>query len=222
MLDFAGDDPTMLGIASGVAGCVMGMVGTVLIALDAQRQWWWSSMRLMVIVGTIIAVVGTILVVANLESEQQEVAAREEMAPGVLNQTLGPFHLDGGTYTIWMEEGPSWPEGPYVTRVQLVDDEGEEVEVRTTHYQTTTIRSRRYVQMATTYEMSSGDYWLDLQVRDPEGSSPPSGVEVLVLTIPEERDTAALVLGLVLAVLGLGVAALSANGTFENVLDGRR
>ena len=181
-----------------------------------------SSIRLMVIVGAVVAVAGTLLIISNLESEHQENVAMEEMAPGVLNQTLGPFHLDGGRYTIWMERGPPWPEGPYVTRVALVNEEGEEVEVRTTHFQTDRIMNRHYVQVATTYEVSPGDYRLDLQVRDPEGSSPPSGVGVLVLTIPEERDTAALVLGLVLAILGLGVAALSAQGTFENVLDGRR
>ncbi len=38
MLSLAGDDPTMLGIASGIIGCVMGIVGTALVGVEGLRM----------------------------------------------------------------------------------------------------------------------------------------------------------------------------------------
>jgi hypothetical protein len=160
-----------------------------------------------VMVGITLILTGTLLLSIGLVSFQREVASRDAVLTDVEDQLLGPHSLPGGSYTIWLEESPAWPDNVWTIRCNLVHEDGEPIGEWVFEVRTREIEGRQCFQVCTVSGLPSGDYFISVTLH---GTivDPPGEARVFILAEPGLSGIALLVSGSVMTIIGVTILAV--------------
>jgi len=155
--------------------------------------------------GSAFLVVGLLVLavtIVHLELTVGRVVARDVALTGDQPEVLGPHRLDGGAYTVWLEDDPDRPRNLPIT-VNLLGDGPDPVDYLVEGRNVRTIEGVRCVQIGDFDMVRDGEWAVEL----PDGIPPGSMVELNVFIVSSSgmRTVLALAGAIGLAAFGSAV-----------------
>lgn len=156
-------------------------------------------------VGWAVLVAGLLVtasVVASMSLSLGEVEARGLVDTTVDAPVVGPFHLDGGAYTIWLEDHPDLPGDTWRMLVYLIGNASDPVDYLVEERRVRDIEGTRCFQVGDFDMVAEGDWFVELVSVDIYNVTPPS-LDLFIVSTFGMRTVAVLVLGILMLTLGV-------------------
>lgn len=159
-------------------------------------------------VGSVLLLTGLVLLASAAAGMGRRVVAEDEAYTHLNLQTLGPFDLPGGDYTIWLEDHPAWPEGIWEYEVFLRGDGDELQGVKPGNRKPGDIEGVPCFMLAKFSDVPEGEWSLAIRLWTGGRTDVQDEVWVFILSSPGTFEIVALTLGVVMAVTGATTVAM--------------
>ncbi len=156
-------------------------------------------------VGSVLLLVGLVLLASAAAGMGRQVVAEDEAHAHLNLQTLGPFVLPGGDYTIWLEDHPVWPEGIWEYEVFLRGDGDELSGDYPGNRKPRDIEGVPCFMLAKFSDVPEGEWSLAIRLWTGGSTDVQDEVWVFILSSPGTFELVALVAGICMAVTGAWV-----------------